>query len=79
MLERQPGTERVLLVIDQAEELFTSVDTEQRQRFIDLILEACAAAPLTVVLTLRGDFYGRALEYRPLADGSTMASSIWAR
>ena len=42
MLERQPGTERVLLVIDQAEELFTSVDTEQRQRFIDLILEACA-------------------------------------
>ena len=37
MLERQPGTERVLLVIDQAEELFTSAETEQRaRRFIDL-------------------------------------------
>src|SRR5262249_44031981 len=37
-------------------------------RFIDLVLDACSVAPLTVVLTLRGDFYGRALEYRPLAD-----------
>jgi hypothetical protein len=68
ILERQPGTERVLLVVDQAEELFTLADTGARTRFIDLVLEACTSAPLSVVLTLRGDFYGRALECRPLAD-----------
>ena len=68
---RYPGaaaTDRVLLVIDQAEELCTLAEADARTRFIDLFLEATNRAPLTVVLTLRGDFYGRALEHRALAD-----------
>src|SRR5512144_1598678 len=69
VLEKQPGTDRVLLVIDQAEELFTlTEDPAQRRRFMELLLNATRKAPLTVVLTLRGDFYGRALEDRDLAD-----------
>lgn len=35
---------------------------------MDAILRGTQAAPLTVVLTLRGDFFGQALSYRPLAD-----------
>ena len=68
MIERQPGTDRVLLVVDQAEELFTLAEEATRGRFVDLLLNATQLAPLTVILTLRGDFYGRALEHRMLAD-----------
>jgi len=37
-------------------------------RFVDQLLAATAAGALTVVLTLRGDFVGKAIGYRPLAD-----------
>ncbi len=68
-LEKQPGTDRILLLADQWEELYTLCPDEPiRCRFIDQLLEATAAGSLTVVLTLRGDFFGHALSYRPLAD-----------
>jgi WD40 repeat protein len=69
ILGEQPGTNRLLLVIDQWEELYTQAKSvEDRQRFLDLILETTAEGAVTVVLTLRGDFYGRALEDRVFAD-----------
>jgi WD40 repeat protein len=69
VLAKQPGTDRLLLVADQWEELYTLTrEEQQRRRFMDEILEATQAAPLSVVLTLRGDFFGQALSYRPLAD-----------
>jgi WD40 repeat protein len=69
LLARQTGTQNLLLVIDQWEEVYTLChDVEERTRFIDLVLEAADRRALTVVLTLRGDFYGRALEHRGLAD-----------
>ena len=69
VLAKQPGTDRLLLVADQWEELYTLTrEEQQRRRFVDEILEATQAAPLSVVLTLRGDFFGQALSYRPLAD-----------
>lgn len=68
-LEKQPGTDRLLLLADQWEELYTLCpDESMRNRFTDQLLEAAAAGSLTVVLTLRGDFFGHALSYRPLAD-----------
>jgi WD40 repeat protein len=68
-LEKQPGTDRLLLFVDQWEELYTSCrDEEARRWFIDQLLAASADAPATVVLTLRGDFYGRALTHRGLVD-----------
>jgi WD40 repeat protein/KaiC/GvpD/RAD55 family RecA-like ATPase len=69
VLEKQPGTGRLLIVADQWEELYTLTSDETvRRRFIDELLDASASTPLTVVLTLRGDFVGHALAYRPLSD-----------
>ena len=69
-LAKQAGSQRLLLVVDQWEELFTlTADEAERRRFLDLILEATDKGKLTVVLTLRGDFFGRAItSYRPLSD-----------
>ncbi len=69
VLAKQPGTDRLLLVADQWEELYTLTrEEEPRRRFLDEILQATQDSPLSVVLTLRGDFFGQALSYRPLAD-----------
>jgi len=69
IMAKQAGTDRLLLVADQWEELYTlTVDEGVRRRLIDELLMATSASPLTVALTLRGDFVGHALAYRPLAD-----------
>jgi WD40 repeat protein len=68
-LEKQAGTDRLLLVVDQWEELYALADNDRsRQRFVEELLEATVGRLLTVVVTLRGDFYGRLLEDRALAD-----------
>jgi WD40 repeat protein/class 3 adenylate cyclase len=67
-LAPRPET-RVVLVIDQFEELFTlTASTEQRAQFIDVLLAAVTApdGPLLAVLTLRADFYDRPLAYPAL-------------
>ncbi len=69
ILSKQPGTDRLLLVADQWEELYTLTrEDEPRRCFLDGLLETAQASPLSVALTLRGDFFGQALSYRPLAD-----------
>jgi formylglycine-generating enzyme required for sulfatase activity/energy-coupling factor transporter ATP-binding protein EcfA2 len=69
ILEKQSGTNRLLLLIDQAEELYTvAKDDQTRRRFIDELLDASARGSWTAMLTLRGDFVGKALSYRPLSD-----------
>jgi formylglycine-generating enzyme required for sulfatase activity len=70
VLKKQPGTDRLLLMADQWEELYTLCKDEAARRcFIDNILEATATTKLCVVLTLRGDFFGRAVTgYRALSD-----------
>jgi WD40 repeat protein len=67
--------ERILLIADQFEEAFTLVEEEALcHRFIDVLLAgfldpALERSPdISLILTLRADFYGRALHYRPLAD-----------
>jgi tetratricopeptide (TPR) repeat protein len=70
ILAKQPGTDRLMLVVDQWEELVTlTKDENVRRRFIDTLLEATEKSDLSVVLTLRGDFFGRAVNaYRGLSD-----------
>ncbi|MFB3094422.1 MAG: toll/interleukin-1 receptor domain-containing protein, partial [Candidatus Acidiferrales bacterium] len=69
ILAKQPGTDRLLLVADQWEELYTlTADEQARRRFMDALLETTEKGRLSVVLTLRGDFFGHALSYRRLSD-----------
>jgi KaiC/GvpD/RAD55 family RecA-like ATPase len=69
VLRVQVGTDRLLLLVDQWEELHTlCADEAERQRFVATLLEAVERAPLSLVLTLRGDFYGSALSLRVLAE-----------
>ena len=62
LIEKFPGIDRVLLLIDQFEELFTlSDDPEARDRFLAELMTAIRAedVPLTIVVTLRADYYHR--------------------
>ena len=64
-----PELGRVVVVIDQFEELFTLCDdTVERQRFVDaLVTAACTVSgPVTLVLALRADFFGHCGAYPDL-------------
>jgi hypothetical protein len=74
-LEKGPTAERLLLLVDQFEELYTLCpDSAEREGFVDLLLTAVEAAErqhrpsLVLLLTLRADFMGQALSHRPFAD-----------
>jgi DNA-binding SARP family transcriptional activator/WD40 repeat protein len=54
-----------LVVLDQAEELFTRLSVQERRAAVDR-LEQFVAAGGRVVLALRGDFYGRLAELQVL-------------
>ncbi|MFZ1431477.1 MAG: hypothetical protein WAS21_32545, partial [Geminicoccaceae bacterium] len=76
-MPQEKGTERLLLYVDQWEELYTVA--EQRPGiepgraeadiacFIDHLLYAAGASACTVVLTVRADFYGDLLRHEALA------------
>ena len=60
---------RFIIIADQFEELYTLTPPEQRQSFLDILLYAIKFTPLfTLVLTMRADFYGKAIAYRPFSD-----------
>ncbi len=61
--------QRVVLVVDQLEELFTlTTDDEERRQFIDLLLTAVAEprGPLLAIVTMRADFCDRPMAYSAL-------------
>ncbi len=65
------GRRRVLLVIDQFEELFTLCpDEAERQAFVDNLVTAATEPDGAFVLfiSLRADFYGHCAEYPSLRD-----------
>ena len=62
--------QKVVLLIDQFEELFNLTTSEkERQHFIDLLLAAATEpnGPVLLLLTLRADFYDRPFPYRELS------------
>lgn len=70
ILRKHSDRSQLLLAIDQFEELYTlSHNHRESQRWLDSLLTAIQGIPqLTIVLTLRADFLGQALSYRPFAD-----------
>ena len=81
VLQGQPQGQRLLLVADQFEELYTLCpEREERRRFVDELLAAVAetarkqAPRFVLLLTMRADFMGQALAYRPFADALQEAS-----
>ncbi len=56
---------RLLLVVDQFEELYTGCSDTEQQQFVDALLAAVESASraVTLVLTLRADFYSYVVNY----------------
>jgi len=82
---KTPEASRLLLVIDQFEELYTLCpDPDSRHAFLDCLLQAISQSPnppisqspLRLVITLRADFLGQALAYRPFADALSQAQKL---
>jgi WD40 repeat protein/class 3 adenylate cyclase len=80
-LSRQTQPPHIILVVDQFEELFTLCRDEfEREAFIDNLLAALTPAPLplgeerkgegnlTLIITLRADFYAYLAQYPELRD-----------
>jgi len=68
-LTKRPAS-KVVLLIDQFEELFTRTTAEEeRRRFIDLLVTAVteSSGPVIVILTLRADCYDRPMHYEELS------------
>jgi len=67
---------RLVLVIDQFEELYTLVDEDVRRRFLTNLVVALDEphGRLAVVLTLRADFYGHTLQHPRL--GARLGGSV---
>ena len=77
MIEHDNG--RLLLLVDQFEEMYTLCpDREARRRFLDGLLTAVGSSNehFVLLLTMRADFMGRALAYRPFADALQQASVL---
>jgi WD40 repeat protein/class 3 adenylate cyclase len=69
-LSDRPSEVRLLLVVDQFEEIFALCrDEEERRQFIEALLYAVEAEDgrTIVVPTIRADFYGRCADYPQLA------------
>lgn len=73
--QKQVSSPRVLLAVDQFEELYTLCpEPDTRQSFAEALLDTIrvqqfrAEPNFVLVLTLRADFMGQALAHRPFAD-----------
>ena len=75
VIERLPGSERFLLVVDQFEEVFTLCSKEEeRRKFIDLLTQVVELSDATslqslrlaIVTTMRADFLEPCLSYPSL-------------
>lgn len=74
LLVQSGGSDRLLVIVDQFEELFTLNEPHVARQFIEQWLRATSKTKACGLLSLRADFYGRALECsRVLADAMNQA------
>lgn len=71
-IQRHYPGDRLLLIADQFEELYTlCTDPKVRHQFLDILIDniytPSADSPLVLVLTMRADFLGNALSYASFA------------
>ncbi|MBD2199808.1 MULTISPECIES: nSTAND1 domain-containing NTPase [Calothrix] len=69
ILENIPGSAKLLLVVDQFEEVFTGgASPQEKQRFIQLLTQVVDISDgrLAVVITMRADFLEPCLQYESL-------------
>ncbi len=61
--------DRIVLIVDQFEEIFApTVNSEQREQFINLLMATATEpdTPMLLLFTLRADFYNRVLDHETL-------------
>ncbi len=71
VLDRVPPGERIVLAVDQFEELFTSsVEEHERQVFVEALVDAAwdPERRALILIALRADLFGRLAPYVELAD-----------
>ena len=69
VIQKSNGTGRLLLVADQFEELFTNTPEAGQLPFASALLHARGRAPVTILITLRADFYSQIITLdRELSD-----------
>jgi len=75
ILRENTDTQRLLLIADQFEEIYTLCQEEnERNAFLNALLEPAKTQSqnrepaLNLIITLRADFMSQALSYRPFAD-----------
>lgn len=67
---REAGVARLVIAVDQLEELFALCDDEDERRcFVDALIAAWRdpSSPVVLIVAIRADFYGHAAIYRELA------------
>ncbi|MEH1879444.1 nSTAND1 domain-containing NTPase [Nostoc sp.] len=74
-IQRKHPNHRLLLIADQFEEIYTLCNNQQiRRQFLDCLLASLetpasvSSSATVLVTTMRADFLGNALSYRPFAD-----------
>ena len=62
-----PPAARLVLLIDQLEELFTGgISAEKRDAFLEMLAALSRRNPVVVIVTMRSDFFPRLVEFSPL-------------
>lgn len=67
ILENAPSWAKVVLFIDQFEELFTLSDPEKVLPFIEMVSFAASTGRIKIISTIRADFYSQCVEWPDIA------------
>ncbi|MEG4396791.1 nSTAND1 domain-containing NTPase [Microcoleus sp. BROC3] len=75
ILTENPG-KKLLLIIDQFEELY-ALDSEEQKKFVEALLEAVKKNPIRfkLVLTIRTDFLDHIIKYPPFKEAALQSES----
>jgi WD40 repeat protein len=69
VLEGAPATARMVLIVDQFEEVFTRASQEEREKFLNLLNDAVTVdgGRTLIIITMRADFFDRLSAYPAIA------------